>query len=48
MGTTDVKCNNNKPIQPVNGPGKTGKKEPIIPSSTKTKPTSNKKISIVF
>ena len=46
-GTTEVKCSNSSPNHPVKGPGKTGKKEPITPSNTKTSPNSNKKRSIV-
>jgi hypothetical protein len=42
-----VKCIINKPNQPVNGPGKTGKKEPIRPSITNKKPIVSKNISIV-
>jgi len=38
----------NNPTQLVKGPGSTGKKDPIIPRQTKTKPRSNKKISIAF
>lgn len=48
MGTTEVKCKTNKPNQPVKGPGKTGKKEPIIPNKAKRNPMKSKKMSIIF
>jgi hypothetical protein len=47
IGITFVKCKIIKPSQLVSGPGKMGKKEPIIPKQTKKKPSNSKKISIV-
>jgi hypothetical protein len=48
IGNIFVECNNSKPTQLVSGPGNTGKKDPIIPKQTKTKPKSSKNISIVI
>ena len=45
-GTTEVKCNIKSPAQLVKGPGKTGKKDPIIPRIANRKPTISKNISI--
>ncbi|GAB1307717.1 hypothetical protein KH5_04000 [Urechidicola sp. KH5] len=46
IGITEVRCKNNNPNQPVIGPGNTGKKEPTMPSKTKTNPRIKRKISI--
>ena len=46
MGTALVRYNNNKPNQPVIGPGKTGKKDPAIPKRVRRKPTMIRIISI--
>jgi|TARA_B110000967_G_C18820335_1_gene528344 hypothetical protein len=43
-----VKCSVSRPTHPVKGPGRTGKKEPMIPSVTKKKPKKSKKISMYY
>jgi len=48
MGITFVKCRSNNPIHPINGPGRTGKKEPAIPIRVNIKPRISKKASIVL
>lgn len=46
--TAFVKCNTNKPNHPVNGPGNTGKKEPIRPNIVRKKPSITNNISMFF
>jgi len=47
MGIKLVRCNSNKPIQPINGPGNTGIKAPTIPVKTNKNPMINKNMSII-
>ncbi len=42
MGTALVRKSKRSPIQPVMGPGKTGKIDPMMPRITKIKPKSTK------
>ena len=46
--TAFVRCSSNKPSHPVNGPGKTGIKEPISPKPARQKPSITKNISMSF
>ena len=46
IGIAFVRYSKNNPAQLANGPGKTGKIEPIIPSNANKKPMINRKISI--
>ena len=47
ISITLVKCSRSRPTQLIGGPGKMGKKLPIMPTIISIKPSVNKKISIV-
>ena len=44
IGTAEVVCKMSRPAQLVMGPGKTGRKDPIIPSKATKKPMIKRKI----
>ena len=47
MGTASVRCRIKSPTQLVRGPGRTGKKLPMIPRIIKKRPKKRRKISIM-